>query len=74
MKLQLEDAQCGFRPTRSTPDLILIIRKISEKVIKHDQEVHLCCVDLEKTCDWISRRNELEIGGRGGNKLMRNLQ
>jgi hypothetical protein len=45
---QVEESQCGFRPNRSTQDLIFALIQISEKTIEYGKEVHLCFLDLVK--------------------------
>jgi hypothetical protein len=45
---QVDESQCGFRPNRSTQDLIFALIQISEKTIKYGKEVHLCFLDLVK--------------------------
>ena len=42
------DAQCGFRPGRSTMDQIFALQQIFEKSWEYAKEVHACFVDLEK--------------------------
>ena len=46
---KLMDAQCGFRPGRSTMDQIFALQQIFEKSWEYAKEVHACFVDLEKT-------------------------
>ena len=45
---KLTDAQCGFRPGRSTMDQIFALQQIFEKSWEYAKEVNACFVDLEK--------------------------
>ena len=45
---QLTDAQCGFRPGRSTIDQIFALQQIFEKSWEYSKEVNACFVDLKK--------------------------
>ena len=45
---QLQDAQCGFRPARSTMDQIFALQQVFEKLWKYAKEVYTCFVDLKK--------------------------
>ena len=49
------DAQCGFRPGRSTMDQIFALQQIFEKSWEYAKEVNVCFVDLEKAHDRIPR-------------------
>ena len=52
---KLTDAQCGFRPGRSTIDQIFALQQIFEKSWKYAKEVNACFVDLVKAYDRIPR-------------------
>ena len=52
---KLTDAQCGFRPGRSTMDQIFASQQIFEKSWEYAKAVNACFVDLEKACDRIPR-------------------
>ena len=45
---KLTDAQCDFRPGRSTMDQIFALQQIFEKSWEYAKEVNACFVDLEK--------------------------
>ncbi|XP_024052555.2 uncharacterized protein LOC112104472, partial [Terrapene carolina triunguis] len=51
----LPESQCGFRPGRSTVDMVFAVRQIQEKCI--EQNMHLCAVfiDLTKAFDTVNR-------------------
>ena len=52
---KLTDAQCGFRPGRSTMDQIFALQQIFEKSWEYAKEIDACFVDLEKAYDRIPR-------------------
>ena len=49
------DAQCGFRPGRSTKDQIFALQQIFETSREYAKEVNACFVDLEKAYDRIPK-------------------
>ena len=51
----LTDAQCCFRPGRSTMDQIFALQQIFEKSWEYAKEVNACFVDLKKAYDRIPR-------------------
>ena len=50
---KLTDAQCGFRPGRSTMDQTFALQQIFYKSWEYAKEVNACFVDLEKAYDRI---------------------
>ena len=54
---QLQDAQCGFRPGRSTMDQLFALQQVFEKLSEYAKEIYeyACFVDLEKAYDRVSR-------------------
>ena len=52
----LSEAQCGFRPGRSTVDLIFNVRQLQEKCIEQNKPLYLVFIDLTKAFDTINRK------------------
>ena len=51
----ISESQCGFRPGRSTTDMIFALRQIQEKCRLHSQDLYLLFIDLTKAFDTINR-------------------
>ena len=51
----LPESQCGFRPSRSTTDMIFSVRQIHEKAIEQQQELYIVFVDFNKAFDTVDR-------------------
>ena len=51
----LPESQCGFRPSRSTTDMIFSVRQIHEKAIEQQQELYIVFVDFSKAFDTVDR-------------------
>ena len=49
------EAQCGFRPRRSTTDMIFSVRQLQEKAREQRQLLYLAFVDLTKAFDLVDR-------------------
>ena len=54
-KRLLPEQQCGFRPDRSTTDMMLVVRKLQEVGRKAGVSLHMCFVDLLKAYDTVDR-------------------
>ncbi|XP_018010145.1 uncharacterized protein LOC108667613 [Hyalella azteca] len=60
-RLQLLDArvypefQCGFRPGRSTVDMIFSLRQLQEKFHEQQMPLHVVFIDLTKAVDLVTR-------------------
>ena len=61
VKLQLQDAQFGFCPGRSTMGQIFALQQVFEKTWEYAKEVYTCFVDLEKVPDHVPRDKLLSI-------------
>ncbi|PFX25261.1 Transposon TX1 uncharacterized 149 kDa protein [Stylophora pistillata] len=48
-------AQCGFRPGRSTTDMIFAVRKVQEKCREQNMDLYAVFVDLTKAFDTVNR-------------------
>ena len=51
LESNLEDGQCGFRPSRSTTDQIFTLKQIFEKSWEYGKDLFACFVNLEKAYD-----------------------
>ncbi|KAK3558055.1 hypothetical protein QTP86_006473 [Hemibagrus guttatus] len=48
---QIQEEQCGFRPSRGTLDQLYTLHRVLEVSWEFAQPVHMCFVDLEKAFD-----------------------
>lgn len=53
--LILPETQCGFRPNRSTMDMIFCLRQLQEKCIEQDKSLYVVFVDFTKAFDTVGR-------------------
>ena len=51
----LPETQAGFRPSRSTTDMIFTLRQLQEKCREQHQPLYLAFIDLSKAFDRVSR-------------------
>ncbi|KAI8519286.1 hypothetical protein Bbelb_025430 [Branchiostoma belcheri] len=51
----LPEAQCGFRPGRSTIDMIFAVRQVQEKCKEQNLDLYAVFIDLTKAFDTVSR-------------------
>ena len=51
----LPEEQCGFRPDRSTTDMMFVVRRLQEVGRKAGVSLHMCFVDLQKAYDTVDR-------------------
>ena len=51
----LPEKQCGFRPDRSTTDMMFVVRRLQEVGRKAGVSLHMCFVDLQKAYDTVDR-------------------
>ena len=58
--------QCGFRPGRSTTDMIFSLRQVQEKCREQRMPLYITFIDLTKAFDLVGRRGLLEILKRIG--------
>ena len=52
----LNESQCGFRPERSTVDMIFTVRQIQEKCIEQYKELYIVFVDFRMAFDSVDRQ------------------
>ena len=51
----LPEEQSGFRPNRSTADIMLVIRRLQKLARKKRIPLYVCFIDLTKTYDFVDR-------------------
>jgi hypothetical protein len=51
----LPEAQCGFRPDRSTVDMIFAVRQVQEKCKEQNLDLYAVFIDLTKAFDTVNR-------------------
>jgi hypothetical protein len=60
------ESQCGFRPCRSTTDMIFCVRQLMEKSREQRQPLHLAFIDLTKAFDLVDRDSLFTILSKSG--------
>ena len=51
----LPEEQCGFRPDRSTTDMMFVVRRLQEIGRKAGVSLHMCFIDLQKAYGTVDR-------------------
>ena len=51
----LPEERNGFRPNRSTPDRMFVIRRLQELARKKSIPLYVCFIDLTKAYDFVDR-------------------
>ena len=51
----LPEEQCGFRPDRSTMDMMFVVRRLQEIGRKAEVALHMCFIDLQQAYDTVDR-------------------
>ena len=51
----LPEEQCGFRPARSTIDMLFVIRRLQEQGQQRKIPLYMCFADLQKAYDSVDR-------------------
>ena len=51
----LPEEQCGFRPNRSTTDMMFVVRRLQEIGRKAEVSLFMCFIDLQKAYDTVDR-------------------
>ena len=51
----LPEEQCGFRPHRSTVDMMFVVRRLQELARKKDTPLFTCFIDHTKAYDSVDR-------------------
>ena len=51
----LPEEQCGFRPDRSTTDMMFVVRRLQEVGRKAGVSIFVCFIDLKKAYDTVDR-------------------
>ena len=62
----LPEAQCGFRPGRSTVDMIFTVRQVQEKCLEQNLDLYSVFIDLTKAFDTVSREALWDVLARFG--------
>ena len=52
----LPETQCGFRPNRSTVDMIFTVRQVQEKCVEQNMDLFAVFIDLTKAFDTVNRQ------------------
>ena len=69
----LPEEQCGFRPDRSTTDMMSAVRRLQEVGRKAGVSVFMCFIDLQKAYDTVDRTLLWQVLTRIGVPLFRAL-
>ena len=51
----LPEEQCGFRPNRSTTDMVFVVRRLQEIGWKAGVSLFMCFIDLQKAYHTVDR-------------------
>ena len=62
----LPEEQCGFRPQRSTVDMMLVVRRLQDLAQKKDIPLYMCFIDLTKAYDSVDRTLLWDVLARFG--------
>ena len=62
----LPEAQCGFRPGRSTVDMIFTMRQVQEKCLEQNLDLYSVFIDLTKAFDTVNREALWDVLARYG--------
>ena len=60
------ESQCGFRRSRSTTDMVFVLRQLQEKCREQNKGLYVSFVDLTKAFDTVSRKGMWQIMERLG--------
>ena len=60
------EEQCGFRPQRSTVDMMFVVRRLQELARKKDTPLYLCFINLTKAYDSVDRTLLWDVLARFG--------
>ena len=62
----LPEEQCGFRPDRSTIDMLFVVRRLQELGRRRKIPLYMCFVDLQKAYDSVDRELLWQVLARAG--------
>ena len=62
----LPEEQCGFRPARSTIDMLFVVRRLQELGRQRKIPLYTCFVDLQKAYDSVDRELLWKVLARAG--------
>ncbi|CAB1097412.1 unnamed protein product [Ectocarpus sp. CCAP 1310/34] len=62
----IPEEQCGFRPGRSTVDMLFVVRRLQELGWRKKIPLYMCFVDLNKAYDSVDREMLWKVLARAG--------
>ena len=62
----LPEEQCGFRPARSTIDMLFVVHRLQELGRQRKIQLYMCFVDLQKAYDTVDRELLWKVLARAG--------
>ena len=62
----MPEEQCGFRPGRSTVDMLFVVRRLQELARARKTPLYMCFVDLKKAYDSVDRELLWKVLTRAG--------
>ncbi len=60
------ETQCGFRPNRSTIDMVFIVRQVKEKCLEQNMDLYAVFIDLTEAFDIMNREAQWIVLSKRG--------